>query len=70
MKREERLSKIEPFRALHMATCQVIYNVFGALLFYPIKTLRNIPLHLAERIGETTARVKTQNTELLEGFTF
>ncbi|GMT36385.1 hypothetical protein PFISCL1PPCAC_27682, partial [Pristionchus fissidentatus] len=45
-------------KALHMAVCQVIYNIIGTFLFYPVRTLRNIPLHLAEQIGECTAHYR------------
>ncbi|GMT07268.1 hypothetical protein PENTCL1PPCAC_29442, partial [Pristionchus entomophagus] len=45
-------------KALHMAVCQVIYNIIGTLLFYPIRTMRNIPLHMAEQIGECTAHYR------------
>ncbi|KAF8356443.1 hypothetical protein PRIPAC_98066 [Pristionchus pacificus] len=45
-------------KALHMAVCQVIYNVIGTLLFYPIRPMRNIPLKLAEKIGDCTAHYR------------
>ncbi|GMR60966.1 hypothetical protein PMAYCL1PPCAC_31161, partial [Pristionchus mayeri] len=45
-------------KALHMAVCQVIYNIIGTLLFYPIKPMRKIPLRLAGQIGECTAHYR------------
>ncbi|KJH40912.1 sodium-dependent inorganic phosphate transporter [Dictyocaulus viviparus] len=41
-------------KTLHMAMCQVIYNVIGTFAFYLIPCTRKIPIFLARKLGEIT----------------
>ncbi|KAE9413133.1 hypothetical protein Angca_004626, partial [Angiostrongylus cantonensis] len=41
-------------KTLHMALCQVIYNIIGTFMFYLIPWARRLPIFLAEQLGETT----------------
>ncbi|VDM55338.1 unnamed protein product, partial [Angiostrongylus costaricensis] len=41
-------------KTLHMALCQVIYNIIGTFMFYLIPWTRRLPIFLAEQLGETT----------------
>jgi sodium-dependent phosphate cotransporter len=43
------LSKNEA--AITIALVHVLFNIFGVLLFFPIKPLRNLPIELAKRLG-------------------
>uniref|UniRef100_A0A7E4W6R3 Sodium-dependent phosphate transport protein 2B n=1 Tax=Panagrellus redivivus TaxID=6233 RepID=A0A7E4W6R3_PANRE len=43
---------------LQMALSQTFYNFFGLLLFYPIPFLRRIPMNLAMKLGDTTAKYR------------
>ena len=42
---------------LQMALSQTYYNVFGAILFHPIPFMRRLPIKLAMKLGDTTAKV-------------
>ncbi|KAI6243657.1 Sodium-dependent phosphate transport protein 2B-like protein [Aphelenchoides fujianensis] len=46
-----------PAPTLQIALCQTLYNVIGVLLFYPIPFMRKIPLTIAMKLGDTTAKV-------------
>lgn len=46
------------FRTLQIAFCQTLYNLFGVILFYPIPFLRRIPLKIAMKLGDTTAKYR------------
>ncbi|KAI6205965.1 hypothetical protein M3Y94_00851700 [Aphelenchoides besseyi] len=43
---------------LQISLCQILYNIFGVLLFYPIPVLRKIPIRIATKLGETTAKYR------------
>lgn len=45
-------------KALHMAMCQVVYNVIGTLLFYIVPCTRRLPIFLAQNIGRITERYR------------
>ncbi|MFT4745912.1 MAG: sodium-dependent phosphate cotransporter, partial [Nitriliruptoraceae bacterium] len=42
--------------ALTVALVHSTFNVAGIVLFYPIPKLRDLPIHLAERLAEIAAR--------------
>ncbi|ETN72070.1 sodium-dependent inorganic phosphate transporter [Necator americanus] len=41
-------------KTLHMAVCQVMYNIIGTFMFYLIPWTRKLPTFLARRLGEIT----------------
>ncbi|EPB79369.1 sodium-dependent inorganic phosphate transporter [Ancylostoma ceylanicum] len=41
-------------KTLHMAVCQVLYNIIGTFMFYLIPWTRKLPTFLARRLGEIT----------------
>ncbi|KAI6210865.1 Sodium-dependent inorganic phosphate transporter [Aphelenchoides besseyi] len=43
---------------LQISLCQILYNVFGVILFYPVPFLRNIPIRIATKLGDTTAKYR------------
>ncbi|KAI6218648.1 hypothetical protein M3Y99_01697200 [Aphelenchoides fujianensis] len=43
-------------RTMQMALCQTLYNCLGMLLFYPIPFMRQIPISIAMKLGNTTAK--------------
>ncbi|CAD6187467.1 unnamed protein product [Caenorhabditis auriculariae] len=45
-------------KALHMAMCQVIYNIIGTFLFYIIPPMRKFPIYLSLKLGHTTNRYR------------
>lgn len=45
------------FRTLQIAICQMIYNLLGIVLFYPIPPLRRFPIFLSMKLGDTVAKV-------------
>ncbi|CAI5455217.1 unnamed protein product [Caenorhabditis angaria] len=45
-------------KALHMAMCQVIYNIIGTCLFYIVPCTRKYPIILAEKLGTLTDRYR------------
>ncbi len=42
--------------ALTVALVHTTFNIAGIVLFYPIPKLRDLPIHLAERMAEVAAR--------------
>lgn len=44
--------------SLQVALCHLFFNVSGILLWYPIPAMRRVPLHLARKLGNTTARYR------------
>lgn len=42
--------------AISIAIVHVLFNLFGVLLFFPFKAIRNIPIRLARRMGRLTSR--------------
>ena len=42
---------------LQMAFCQTFYNIFCAIIFFPIPFMRKIPIKLAMKLGDKTAKV-------------
>ena len=44
--------------ALQIAFCHLSFNVFGVLLLYPIKCIRDIPLDLAKFYGKIARKYK------------
>ncbi|KAE9552277.1 hypothetical protein FO519_004523 [Halicephalobus sp. NKZ332] len=43
---------------LQMALSQTYYNVFGAILFHPIPFMRRLPIKLAMKLGDKTAKYR------------
>jgi len=43
---------------MQIALAQTIYNLLGIVLFYPIPFLRHIPIKLAMKLGDKTAKYK------------
>jgi sodium-dependent phosphate cotransporter len=43
---------------MQIALAQTIYNLLGILLFYPIPFMRHIPINLAMKLGDKTAKYK------------
>ncbi|KAI1730318.1 na+/Pi-cotransporter domain-containing protein [Ditylenchus destructor] len=43
---------------MQIALCQTIYNLLGIVLFYPIPQTRKIPINLAKKLGDTTAKYR------------
>ena len=41
---------------LEIALCHTLFNVFGILLIYPLKPIREIPIRMAEFVGELAFR--------------
>ncbi|VDO91170.1 unnamed protein product [Heligmosomoides polygyrus] len=41
-------------KTLHMAVCQVMYNIIGTFIFYIIPWTRRLPIYLACQLGEIT----------------
>ncbi|PAV82023.1 hypothetical protein WR25_22236 isoform B [Diploscapter pachys] len=39
-------------KSLHMAMCQVLYNIFGTLMFYVVPATRQLPLYMSKRLGQ------------------
>lgn len=44
--------------ALQIGLCHFLFNVSGILLFYPIPIMRKIPINLAKKLGNTTAKYR------------
>lgn len=44
--------------ALQIGLCHFLFNVGGILLFYPIPFMRKIPINLAKKLGNTTAKYR------------
>lgn len=42
--------------ALSIAFAHVLFNVIGALVFFPVPAIRNIPVHLARSLGNLTIK--------------
>jgi sodium-dependent phosphate cotransporter len=42
--------------ALKVAFAHLVFNVYGILLFFPIPAMRNIPIRLAEKLGDLAAK--------------
>lgn len=42
--------------ALSVAFCHLFFNLIGVLLLFPIRSIRNIPIFLAETLGTATLR--------------
>ncbi|WP_224996789.1 Na/Pi symporter [Cesiribacter sp. SM1] len=42
--------------AISIALVHVLFNLFGVLIFFPIKVLRNVPIKTAQRLGRITNR--------------
>ncbi|KAH7714788.1 Sodium-dependent phosphate transport protein [Aphelenchoides avenae] len=44
-------------QTLQIAICQMIYNLLGIVLFYPIPPLRRFPIFLSMKLGDTVAKL-------------
>jgi len=44
--------------ALQIALCHLFFNISGILIWYPIPTLRKIPIKFAKYLGNTTAKYR------------
>lgn len=42
---------------MQIALCQTVYNILSILFFYPIPFTRRIPITLAMKFGDLTAKV-------------
>lgn len=45
-------------QTLQIAICQMIYNLLGIVLFYPIPPLRRFPIFLSMKLGDTVAKYR------------
>ncbi|XP_078688076.1 sodium-dependent phosphate transport protein 2B-like [Branchiostoma floridae x Branchiostoma belcheri] len=45
-------------RSLQLALCHFFFNVSGIILWYPLPPLRNVPIGLAKKLGNTTAKYR------------
>ena len=43
---------------MQIALCQTVYNLLSILFFYPVPFTRKIPITLAMRFGDLTAKVE------------
>ncbi len=50
------LAKSEP--ALAIAIAHLIFNLIGVLIFYPFPFIRNLPVHAAEQLGDSTVKYR------------
>ncbi|CAF1110963.1 unnamed protein product [Rotaria sp. Silwood1] len=44
--------------SLQIALCHTFFNIFGILIWFPIPIMRNVPIALAKKLGETTANYR------------
>jgi len=44
--------------ALQISLCHLFFNISGIILFYPVPTLRKVPVKLARALGNTTAEFR------------
>jgi sodium-dependent phosphate cotransporter len=44
--------------ALQVGLCHLFFNISGILLFYPIPLTRKVPIALAKRLGNITAKYR------------
>eukprot|EP00057_Strongylocentrotus_purpuratus_P011461 XP_011665935.1 PREDICTED: sodium-dependent phosphate transport protein 2C isoform X2 [Strongylocentrotus purpuratus] len=44
--------------SIQIALCHLFFNISGILLWYPIPIMRNIPIMLAKKLGNTTAKYR------------
>ncbi len=42
--------------ALNVAFAHLVFNVYGILLFFPLKPMRRIPIWMAEKLGDLTVK--------------
>jgi len=45
-------------KALQVALCHLFFNIIGILIWYPIPFMREIPIGLAKRLGNKTAKYR------------
>lgn len=43
---------------LQVALCHLFFNIFGILIWYPVPAMRNVPINLAKKLGNTTAKYR------------
>ena len=44
--------------AIQIAICHLLFNIFGILIWFPIKFLRRIPIHMAIKLGSYVIKFK------------
>lgn len=44
--------------SLQISMCHLFFNISGILLWYPIPVLRKVPIKLAKKLGDTTAKYR------------
>ena len=44
--------------SLQVALCHLFFNISGILIWYPIPFMRKVPVYLAKRLGDTTAKYR------------
>jgi len=44
--------------AISIATAHLLFNIIGVLIFLPIKSIRNIPIHMATQLGKLTLKYR------------
>ncbi|CAF2989825.1 unnamed protein product [Rotaria sp. Silwood2] len=49
---------LELRNSLQIALCHTFFNVFGIIIWFPIPIMRNVPITLAKKLGETTANYR------------
>ena len=45
-------------RTLQVALCHLFFNIFGILIWYPFGFMRAVPINLAKKLGNTTAKYR------------
>lgn len=44
--------------SLQLSMCHLFFNISGILLWYPIPVMRKVPINLAKKLGDTTAKYR------------
>ena len=44
--------------ALQIAFCHLFFNISGILLWYPVPSMRKVPINFAKKLGNTTAKYR------------
>lgn len=45
-------------RSLQVALCHLFFNLSGILIWYPIPSMRKVPIFMAKKLGKTTEKYK------------
>ena len=44
--------------SLQVSMCHLFFNISGIVIWYPIPLFRKLPIHLAKKLGDTTAKYR------------